>query len=131
MKVNLKRKVMLALLAGGMLCANSAFAVNWYGNGGNSIVDSAPSPEVLTGVNMTIDDSTTVGGNTVSDVNNIFGGRTAGAETVTGNSITFNTTNVTTINANIYAGRSGSGSATDNSVTIEDGFFVCYEIYGG
>ena len=122
MKNNLKTKVMLAVLAGGMLCANGAWA-GWYGTA-SGFVNSAPNPAVLTGINLTIDAQTMVNGDTVADAGSVYGGYTGNNENVSNNTITFDIGDVT-INAGIYGGHSGSGSATHNSVIVDSGTFNC------
>ena len=143
MKINLKKKVMLALLAGGMLCMGQGSAENvnvWYGSGSPVAWKyvSAPYPFNLTdacktGANFTIEDGTTVGGIALGNVQHIYGGYSGGTDLVTGNSITFNTTDTTPINAwFIHSGYSESGTAKGNSMTINGSTFSSYSfLYSG
>ena len=137
MKINLKKKVMLALLAGGMLCMGQGSADNvnvWYGSGSPVAwkyvsVSVPPYPFNLTdacktGANFTIEDGTMVGGIALGNVQLIYGGHSGGTDLVTGNSITFNTTDTTTINALlIHSGYTANGTAKGNSMTINGGTF--------
>ncbi|MBQ0066629.1 MAG: hypothetical protein KBS60_00350, partial [Phascolarctobacterium sp.] len=132
MSFNVKKKVMLALLAGGMLCANSAFAyVHWYGTAGGFVTDYLAAAK--TGVNLEITDSTIVEGDDVSSPVAIYGGYDYDdSGSVTGNSITFNTTLTIKDNAEIYGGVAVDNPVTGNEVKIRNGIFgtnVC--LYGG
>ena len=147
MKKNLKKKVMLAVLAGGMLCANGAWAeyVSWYGHNGTPdyFVNVEPDPAVLTGLDLTIKDNTDFDGKTIGEFNAddfscFYGGYTTADDVdVNGNSITVNTNNATTISAAmIISGYSDTGDVSNNTVTIYGGEFAgslssfC-SIYGG
>lgn len=131
MKTNLKTKVMLAVLAGGMLCANGAFATNYFYNTSSNQWTTSSSSTATSGLTLTIDDSTTFGGNNVvSLVENdvIYVGYSSGSGTVFNNTITFDTTDASTIKANIHGGHSQSGAAGsetdgDNKVIIKGGTF--------
>lgn len=87
------------------------------------------SKTVTSGLTLTVEDGQEVDGVALADVTNIYGGYTSGSETVTNNSITFNTPNTPTIGANIYGADTASGDASGNSVNIKNGTFSGW-IYG-
>ena len=134
MKNNLKKKVMLAVLAGGMLCANGAFATvapYWYGTTGNEWTASSPNV-AINDLTLTVEDGQMVYSIALANVERICGGYTnTDGDEVKNNSITFNTTQASTIKATIYGGYSENNcNVTNNSVIIKDGDFS-NSIYGG
>lgn len=78
MKINLKKKVMLAILAGGIFCMNGAFAAIWYGSGDSATewkgrLELGNPPDArTTGANLTLDGTGNYGGVNFSDVASFY-----------------------------------------------------------
>ncbi|MBQ0066727.1 MAG: hypothetical protein KBS60_00850, partial [Phascolarctobacterium sp.] len=130
MKINLKNKIMLAVLAGGMLCANGAMAAGcWYGasdnattwNGAADVFD-IPETACTTGADLTLDGAGTYGGIAFADVDKFIGGIDMGDGNVTQNLITV-TGGVFAANRFIACGNTYLGDVTNNSIIILDGNF--------
>ncbi|MBQ0066892.1 MAG: autotransporter outer membrane beta-barrel domain-containing protein, partial [Phascolarctobacterium sp.] len=111
MKINLKNKIMLTVLAGGMLCANSVFATNWYGTEYNKWT-TVQGDAGTTGLRLTINNSTKdVGGNGWDGIENIYGSYSTSAHI---------TDNIVSITGGIFTGLSNieSGCAEGDSNTV-------------
>ena len=134
-KINLKKKVVLALLAGGMLCTNSAFAEelnHWYGTTGNkwTVVDN---DAVASGLTLTLDDCTVdVDGNSwITDgivyfyAGHIYNGN------ATDNILTV--TNTTCDGISLSAGDVGgtSGTSSNNKVYVSESTFAGMAMVSG
>ena len=105
MKINLKKKIMLAILAGGMLCANGAMADSyriWYGEGDNAITWKGTQTDNYTG-------ACTTGANLVLDGK---GSCTEGSHEIPFSVVKY-----------FYGGYSGTGDVTNNKVTINKGTY--------
>ena len=106
---------------------HKAFAVTtvpyWYGTT-DGFVYMLPDPAVVSGVNLTIDDTTCNIDDTPKQANlvsdSIYGGYTIGNDTVSNNSLTI-ALNSISVTANIYAGYSIGGEASGNKLIINSG----------
>ncbi|MCQ2381005.1 MAG: hypothetical protein MJ032_01510, partial [Acidaminococcaceae bacterium] len=125
MKINLKNKIMLAILAGNVLCMSSAWAANiyWYGDKNNPTQwksytgsEFAPIGACMSGATLTLDENTVVDGKYVGDVRGFYGGYSR-TGTVSNNSITINGGSM----GDVYSGYSGTGKVINNIVSINDG----------
>ena len=107
---------------------HKAFAVEgynyWYGTTGG-FVHTLPDPAVVSGVNLTIDDNTCntddIPKKASSVLNSIYGGYTNGNDTVSNNSLTIALSSSIPVAANIYAGYSTGGEASENKLIINSG----------
>ena len=134
-KINLKNKIMLAILAGGMLCMNGALASDypaWYGDQDSATTwrgktDGSDISSYVnyrtTGANLTLDGvGTTSLGDAISfaDVEMFYGGFSKGSDNVTQNIITVTGGDFT--DKSIYGGHSESGEASYNEVNVNNGY---------
>ncbi|MBQ0066750.1 MAG: hypothetical protein KBS60_00990, partial [Phascolarctobacterium sp.] len=118
MKINLKNKVMLAVLAGGMLCMGQALAgagPYYYGDAFNVNGWKATTENM-----WSITDARTVGANLT-----LYGTESYIDERLPSNNIPFAEVK------KFFAGYSETGNVTNNTITIKDGTFDGREIYGG
>ena len=123
MKINLKKKVMLAVLAGGMLCANGAFATDPYlyynSSGAWQTADALTSitNACTTGVGANLDSSDVGYTNQIITAYNASG-------SVNENVLTIDSGGVfSDNNLGIYGGYA-SGAAINNKINIRSGIFA-------
>ena len=134
-KIDLKKKVMLALLAGNLLCSANALAANTYVlNGGapveftptsgydptnfsmtgNTIVFNMDTDYELTSLQLAIGRSLT-GASSADQVNDV---------NVSGHNVTVNVGSGVSITANACGGIAVKGNVTNNTLTVNGGNFI-------
>lgn len=156
--MKLKKKVMLAILAGGILCANGAFAdvgKVWYAKtGGNEwtatdfadIFGSSTFPYVgngtavtdfcSTGANLTLNGGGSANGVSFNDASVYIAGygyNPSAGSTVSGNTLTITGGNFTAkfIIAGAAEGENAENKVTGNTLEIKDGMYKTGYIIGG
>lgn len=130
MKINLKKKVVLAVLAGGMLCANGAFATTWCGSSSDATMWTSNFNEGrTTGANLILDGTASQGLTSISNGDQFYAG--FGYSAVSGNNLSITAGNYTS--NSFYAGKNNSneGGASNNHIMVTGGSFTGGSIYGG